>query len=544
MKSFQQSAEEDPDGDGDSEPKRQLRPRERSVFSRRGFLAGAGLVGATAVATASYAGHDAISGALTRVAGHPGGASSSGSTLSGAAAPASGKPPGPAAPPDRTFVSTQLTAAHVSSWATAATAAGLIFAGPQGHGSSGLIVDNHGEPVWMEPTGVGVTDLRVQTFEGKPVLTYWTGTGTGGHGMGSGSILDTGYQPVAQVNAGNGLKADLHEFTLTEAGTALLIAYPTVPYDLRPVGGPANGFIYDCHVQEVDVRSGAVLLDWSAVAHIDITETYVQPGDNNASADGTSEAKAFDPFHLNSVDESGDALLVSSRHMHALYLVDRTAGTLRWRLGGKRSDFKVADNAAFAWQHDARRRSATSLTVFDNHYSSGSTGISRGLLLNVDESARTVTLQQEFSHAGHRGNAEGNVQLLGNGHYLVGWGADPAVTEFTPDGTALYESIGLGNASYRTYRCAWTGRPATVPDIAVLPGNGSSMQVYASWNGATEVASWRFLTGETLQSLMPAGTVPRRGFETSTAVAAAAKVAVQALHSDGSVLATSKAVST
>ncbi|WP_434618717.1 arylsulfotransferase family protein [Arthrobacter sp. A5] len=506
----------------------------RGALSRRGFLIGAGLAGAGAVAAATYASHDAISGALTRTAAHPG--ASAGPSPSASSSSVAAAPP---ALPDRTFVSTHLTTPRVTSWATSPTAAGLIFVGPMGHGSNGLILDSHAEPVWMESTGAGVTDLRVQTFEGQPVLTYWTGTGIGGHGQGTGTILDTSYTMVAQVNAGNGLKADLHEFSLTAAGTALMMSYPTVPHDLRPVGGPTKGFIYDCHVQEINVRSGEMLFDWSAADHIDIADTYKLPADDNASADGSTEAKAFDPFHLNSVDDAGDALLVSSRHTHTLYLLNRADGAIRWRLGGKLSDFTVASDAAFARQHDARHRSGTLISLFDNHYSAGNTGASRGWLLSVDEAARTVSLQQEFSHAGHRGNSQGNVQILDDGHVLVGWGSDPAATEFTPDGRALFETTGLGNASYRTYRCPWTASPTTLPEAAVLTGNGSTMQVYASWNGATETAAWRFMTGASEESLTEAGTVPRRGFETSAAVAVAAKVAVQALHLDGSVLATS-----
>lgn len=231
----------------------------------------------------------------------------------------------------------------------------------------------------------------MQTLDGRPVLTYWEGTGTGGHGTGIRTIKDTSYRTIAQVNMGNGLKADLHEFALTAAGTALMIAYPTIRRDLSSVGGPADGFMFDCHVQEVSVASGAVLLDWSAADHIGLDESIVRPGDS-AKADGSAE-KSFDPFHLNSADESGDSLLVSARHTHA--------------------------------QHDARRRSRTLISVFDNHYSQGTTGRSRGLFLAVDEKARTVALLREFVNAGHRGNAEGNLQVLANGHVLVGWATRP-----------------------------------------------------------------------------------------------------------------------
>ena len=68
------------------------------------------------------------------------------------------------------------------------------------------------------------------------------------------------------------------------------------------------------------------------------------------------------------------------------------------------------------------------------------------------------------------------------------------------------------------------------------------MQVYASWNGATEVTHWRFLTGTTADELHEAGTFPKRGFETSTAIAAAPYLAVQALNKNGALLTTSTTI--
>jgi hypothetical protein len=493
--------------------------------SRRHFLQGAGIAVAGAFAGAGVARSSIFPLPPTAAAAAP---TPSPSTSAGAGLP------------DRTFTTTKLTAPRVSIWTSAATAPGLLVTGPMGHGTNGLIMDNSGAPVWMEPTGAGVTDLRVQTYKVNPVLTYWSGKGIGGHGEGVGIIKDTGYTTIAQVSAGGGLKADLHEFTLTSAGTALLTSYPTVQADLTPLGGPAAGYMYDCHVQEVDVASGAVLFDWTASQHVGLTESFVKPADD-PTANGASAATAFDPFHVNSVDRRADGYLVSARHTHAAYLVGPD-GSVRWRLGGARNDFSIPDAAAFAWQHDVRQRPGGLISMFDNHYKDGTTGTSRGLILAVDESARKVTLRLALERGGHRGNAMGNVQFLDNGHYLVGWGSDPAATEFTADGTPVAEATGIGGGCYRAYRHVWSATPTTPPDVAVVTGNGSSMQAYASWNGATEVASWRFLTGSSPQTLSEAAVVKKRGFETNAAVAAAAHLAVQALDAKGTVLATSAVI--
>jgi hypothetical protein len=67
--------------------------------------------------------------------------------------------------------------------------------------------------------------------------------------------------------------------------------------------------------------------------------------------------------------------------------------------------------------------------------------------------------------------------------------------------------------------------------------------LYASWNGATEVETWEVLAGPALDSLEPAGSVPRTGFETAIAVSTgAALVGVRALNGAGDILGTSRAV--
>jgi len=440
----------------------------------------------------------------------------------------------------RTFVSTKLTTPKISVIKRGRTAPGLLFVEPSVENFHGLIMRQSGEPVWIEPTGVTLTDLRVQTYLGKPVLTYWTGKSTGGHGLGKGVILDTSYRPVATVSAGNGLEADLHEFNLTANGTALITAYPVVKADLTALGGPAAGYIYNCHVQEIDVATGAVLLDWSAMDHVDVSETYLKL----ASGTGKTASTAFDPYHLNAVDADGDALLVSARHTHTVYRIDRSTGEVRWRFGGRKSDITVAPAAAFAWQHDVRRQADGTITMFDNHLYTGQTnGASRGLKFVVDETALTSTLQQAYAYDGHLGTAMGSTQVLPGGNVLVGWGTDPSFTEFTADGQMVYEADNLGSGCYRVNKSAWTATPVTVPDVAAKSGSGGAMTVYASWNGATNVASWNILTGTSAASLAKVTTIAGAGFESSASVAAAAMVAVQALDGDGKVLSTSAVTS-
>jgi Arylsulfotransferase (ASST) len=458
------------------------------------------------------------------------------------AARAGSPSPTPAADEDaasqpRRFVSTALTAPAVSVWTRpgATPAPGYLFTTPRTEAFNAVIYDSAGEPVWIEPTGLAATDLRVQLFEGRPVLTYWSGRVYEGHGIGAASILDDAYRPVATVRTGGGVIADLHEFAITARGTALLIAYPPARADLTVFDGPADGHVLGGRVQEVDIATGAVLVDWEALDHLDLTESYQTLGEG---ADGSDAGSPFDPVHLNSVEDDGDALIICARHTNAIYRVDKATGAILWRLGGRRSDFEVEQAARFSWQHDARRRPDGRVSLFDNHGKSGSDGVSAGLILDLDEAARTATVAGALRHEEHFGYAMGNMHVLADGSAVVGWGTKPVATEFDPAGEAVFELRDLGAGSYRVWKHEWVGRPGTPPDVGVLR-SGDSLEVYASWNGATEVAGWRVLTGADPGSLTEAGSGERSGFETRVDVPDSPAVQVQALDAAGSVLGSS-----
>jgi hypothetical protein len=67
--------------------------------------------------------------------------------------------------------------------------------------------------------------------------------------------------------------------------------------------------------------------------------------------------------------------------------------------------------------------------------------------------------------------------------------------------------------------------------------------VEASWNGATDVASWRVLAGTSPGRLAAVAAAPHAGFETKiTAPSTGRYVAVQAVDGEGAVIGTSNTV--
>ncbi len=406
--------------------------------------------------------------------------------------------------------------------------------------SGPLIVDDAGQPVWFAPSAGGAaTDLKVQRYQGTPVLTWWRGEVVfpPGYGRGECVIADEAYRELVTVRAGNGLQADLHDFVLTEQSTALLLAYRDVPRDLTGIGGPADGVVTEGVVQEVDVASGGVLFEWHSLDHVGEGESY-QPLPPDPAA-------PYDYFHVNSVGLDGDrSLLVSARNTHAVYRIDRASGAVTWRLGGKSSDVALDPAAVFAWQHDARTHADGVLMLFDNGPTSGEDTRSRTLALQVDEQRSSATVVSENPHPDAKLSPnQGNAQLLEGGHVFAGWGGDPAFTEFGAQGQVLLHArMDEEISSYRAVRFPWVGRPDDLP-VAAGRAAAPGTTVYASWNGATEVVSWRVLAGPSPDAMAPAGRAQRAGFETRVDVPGAHRfVAVEACDDQGEVLGTSEPV--
>ncbi len=87
------------------------------------------------------------------------------------------------------------------------------------------------------PPGEDAADFQTQIFHGKNDLTWWQGhTLALGYGLGEDVIANANYKTVAIVNAGNGLQADEHEFTVTPQGSAFITAYSPCR---RPATRPA-----------------------------------------------------------------------------------------------------------------------------------------------------------------------------------------------------------------------------------------------------------------------------------------------------------------
>jgi hypothetical protein len=436
-----------------------------------------------------------------------------------------------------------LTPPHLTvTHAAAGVAPGLIFVAEKGgkkKPSGPVIADNRGRIVWYHevPRGLEATDFRTQTYRGKPVLTWWQGTiSKAGVGRGEYVIYDDAYRELTTIKAGNRLEGDLHEFTLTPRGTAYITVYHEVPADLRSVGGPKNGFVYDSVVQELDVETGDVKFEWHSLDHVPLRESLQA---NREPAKNATKKRPLDYFHVNSVgDAPGGNILISARNTSALYMVARD-GRVVWRLGGTRSDFGPPSEVKFRFQHDARLRADGTLSLFDNGATPKLEPFTRPLVLKIDETERVASIVKTYVHPMKiSAPYEGNLQLLDDGGAFVGWGGVRKVTEFSPDGKIRFELKLPYGDTYRGYRLPWRGRPGGRPAVAV-----AGDRVYASWNGRSDIAFWEVLSGPDADHLSRIAGHDWAGLETAIQLETPPPaVAVRALDAQARVLGVSETV--
>ena len=430
--------------------------------------------------------------------------------------------------------------------ASGRTAEGYLFAAAKnGPGESypaqdgPMILDGEGRLVWFRPVEAeerDAMDFKAQQYRGEPVLTWWEGVHAG-YGRGEYVIADSSYREIRRLRAGNGYAGDHHEFLLTSRGTALVTIYHETPADLSAAGGREEDVVVDGIAQELDVETGEVLFEWHSLEHVDVAESYYELTPDLE--------EPYDYFHINSVEEDGpDHLLVSARRTSTVYRIDRRTGEIAWRLGGKRSDFEMGENARFAFQHDARRQPDGTITLFDNK-GEAMDEPSRGVRLRLDEGAMTAELVAEYAVPEDPfATYQANVQQLSNGNVFVGWGSAPFFSEHAKAGELLFEARFPEEVeSYRAFRFPWRGSPETRPDLSAEFGSGEGVTLYASWNGATEVETWEVLAGPDADGLEVVGSAPRRGFETKISARTGRPfVAVRAKDGAGRELGTSEAI--
>ncbi|KAJ5148842.1 hypothetical protein N7448_000420 [Penicillium atrosanguineum] len=343
-------------------------------------------------------------------------------------------------------------------------------------------------------------------------------------------VLNQNYEVEFETSGPDGVEEfDFHEFNVLSGGkSALACVHWTKEMSLADFGrsDEKSSFI-SAGFYEVDMFTGDILTQWdsSAPGNIAIHES-VQLGNDSSP----QEAPGYDYLHINSVDKQADGhYLVSMRFTNTIYLISGIDGKILWRLGGSETDFD--QDFVFSKQHDARFLESNGthhVISFLNNASDDekneeplSSALIVGLETNVSpKRARVISRYNRPDNQLTR--LRGNIQQLPNGNVFVGWSDHGYHSEFSSDGEVLMEARFLMNyefATYRAYKSEFIGRPNTPPaliaSVTESLEQGFLTTIYASWNGATDIASWDFYAqgGEDYERFL-LGTSEKTGFET------------------------------
>ncbi|KAF2487564.1 ASST-domain-containing protein [Neohortaea acidophila] len=401
------------------------------------------------------------------------------------------------------------------------------------------IFRDNGDLVW---SGYGYYSIWATNFQkvrwnGRDVLASFEGDHNPlyGHGHGHITFLDQHYETIRELRAGHHKISDKHEFHVIDEKTALIQIYQPVPRDLSKFGAkPDQQWIVDAIFQELDIETGKVLFEWSSLDHISPAES-VLPINPGQAGSGYNSSDAWDYYHINSVDkDKAGNYLLSARDACTVHKVNGTDGSIIWRLDGKRSSFKLGKGVKFCFQHHARflhqEGDIEIISLYDNsaHGSEDEPGkgihtakTSSGKIIKLNTTSWTAELVQGFYPPdGLLSKSQGSTQVLPNRNVLVNWGSEGAMTEYLPNGTAIFHAymdsgfLDLGVENYRAYRYNWTGLPNEDPAIAAFVDD-ETVSIYVSWNGDTETHTWRFFGYDDDGKRTHLGDVTRKSFETS-----------------------------
>lgn len=232
--------------------------------------------------------------------------------------------------------------------------------------------------------------------------------------------LDTSFALVDSITAVSPAFSDSHEFLTTINGNRLiLVSQDTVMnlsnYSFNGNQGLVNQRVKGMGIQEFDPM-GNLIWEWRSIDHIHPSEFidgyYYNP-------------IRFDYAHANTIDQDADGhLLISFRHLNAVYKIHHTTGNVIWRLGGKSSDFSFPnDSLGFAGQHTARKLPNGQYGLFDNGNLKPAPQHSRIAEYELDTVNWTATLAYSYD-AGQSiySPATGSYQNDQSRFRCIGWG--------------------------------------------------------------------------------------------------------------------------
>jgi len=294
------------------------------------------------------------------------------------------------------------------------------------------VFDRNGVPVWWyradgEPDNFQILADGTIAFDPVDEITLQTGDY---------EIRTLRGRLLRVIRGVNGAAADIHEIQLLPNGNYLIGAQVVYEADTTAFGGSSDSSVIGVEIQEVS-PDGDSVWTWASRDHIGLEETgrwWEQPILDN---------EPYDIVHWNSAELTGNRLLLSFRHLDAVYEIDRRTGEVAWKLGGTGTpaSLEVRDDPhgdyPLGAQHDARLESDGTVTVFDNRTGLGDAP--RAVRYRIDRDRSRARLVQSIADADVPFSfCCGSARRLDSGNWLIGWGGNPVVGGYDGDGNRLF----------------------------------------------------------------------------------------------------------
>jgi len=367
---------------------------------------------------------------------------------------------------------------------------------PRATGNPGLypmILDSNGTPVWYTPVGPAID---FQQLQGSTLSWATPESGLAGlfHLYQYDTQTNVTLQPAPTTHWSSPRPpADIHELLRLSNGNYMMLALPTTTDNSATftdaTGTPhLNVNIVDCVIEEL-TPSGGLVWSWDAYydQHISPSETFL----------GTSALNgAYDVYHCNSIDidptvsnPSQADVLMSARNLDAIYRIQRSGGTVLWKLGNDHAtgtaltaaqttgnDHEplltstwLTGESTIGGQHDARFQSGGGMSFYDDHTGQpttvhGARGVEANIVNNGSTHTATETAEFLAPDDSTAANATGSFRPnsaanAGAGDNVVGWGVRNtlSMTEFDNAGNDLRDiylspSPGATSGNFSTYR--------------------------------------------------------------------------------------------
>ena len=314
----------------------------------------------------------------------------------------------------------------------------IIYAGNQRL----VVIDSNGVPRRHAPGPSSSFARFYPDVNGEPRYSH---RGPGGY-----TILDADWEKVDTASSVAPLtRTDSHDFRVLDNGNYMVMAYQDTERDLshltftdendQPYG--TDVYVEDSAIQIVTPGEQAVF-NWNSWDHMpleDCAQHFFPPGDG-------------DYAHLNALQMSGGHIIASMRGCSRVLAIDADSGDVVWRVGPSNlSDAEWAERdigpapldivgdpeKQFCGQHGSSQLPNGNLILYDNGVqctrnpwtlqnllrTNGEYSRALEYAIDVDNGeavfVRDHSLHGTKSELGYR---TGNVEVVGNGHWLVSWG--------------------------------------------------------------------------------------------------------------------------